>query len=127
MSKIIEGLLYSEDHEWVRAEGDLASIGITDYAQAQLGDLVFADAEPEGSEIAAGEAIGVVESVKAASDVLSPLSCVISEVNRDALDNPERITADPYESWLVKVSLSDTSELDALMDAGAYRAYLETL
>jgi len=125
MSSVKQGLFYSEDHEWLRREGGYAYIGITDYAQHNLGDIVFADAEPEGSAISQGEPVGVVESVKAAADVSSPVSCKIIEVNADLLDSPELVNSEPYESWLVKVKLDDPSELDGLMDAGEYKSFLE--
>lgn len=127
MSIVKSGLLYSTDHEWVRPEGGFAYVGITDYAQNSLGDLVFADAEPEGSGIAEGDALGVVESVKAAADVTSPVDCEIAGINSELLDSPERINAEPYESWLVKVRLSDPAALDGLMDAEAYQSYLDEL
>ena len=125
MSSIKQGLYYSEDHEWLRAEGGFAYIGITYYAQHSLGDLVFADAEPEGSEVSKGETVGVVESVKAASDVNAPVSCKIVRVNTGVLDSPELINSEPYESWLVKVKLTDPPELDSLMDAGEYKTFLD--
>lgn len=127
MSKVRAGLYYSEDHEWLRVEGDCAYVGITDHAQDSLGDLVFADAEPEGSAVSAGEALGVVESVKAAADVNAPLDCEIVEINGDVLEDPAAVNADPYGSWLVKVRPADMAALEDLMDAGAYQSYIEGL
>lgn len=127
MSRIDEGLIYSKDHEWLKKDGGDVYIGITDYAQAQLGDLVFADAEPVQSEIGEGDALGVVESVKAASDVTSPIDCVIVEINQEVLDDPARINSDPYGCWLVKATPADPAAVDALMDAAAYQAYLDGL
>ena len=127
MSKIIQGLYYSKDHEWLRVDGNAAFIGITDYAQDSLGDLVYADAEPVGSEISIGETLGVVESVKAASDVLSPVGLTVLEHNDEAFGDPALINQNPYDSWLVKVTLADSGELSGLMDADGYEAYVEAL
>ncbi len=121
MSKIIDGLYYSESHEWVKVEGNVALIGITDYAQAELGDITYVDITAEGA-IAAGEEFGALESVKASSDVYSPVSGEVVAVNDDALDAPEKVNEDPYGTWLIKVGMSDAAELDALMDAAAYKA-----
>lgn len=127
MSTVKSGLLYSEDHEWARAEGEFVYIGITDYAQDSLGELVFADAEPEGSSISTGESLGVVESVKAAADVNAPIDCEIIEINTELLESPEKINSDPYDSWLVKVKLSDPDALESLMDADTYQSYIDGL
>ncbi len=123
MSKIAQGILYSQEHEWVKAEGGSAYIGITDYAQQALGDIVFADGEPVGTKIKAGAAVGVVESVKAASDVFSPVSGTVEEINSALADAPEAVNTDPYGSWIVKIKLDDAAQLDALMDARAYAAF----
>ena len=121
MSKIIDGLYYSESHEWVKVEGNVALIGITDYAQAELGDITYVDITAEGA-IAAGEEFGALESVKAASDLYSPVSGKVVAVNEELDDAPEKVNEDAFENWIIKVEMSDPSELDALMDAAAYKA-----
>ena len=123
MAKVIEGLYYSESHEYVRVEGDFGFIGITDFAQHALGNVVYVDLPEVDDEVEAGEEFGAVESVKAASDIISPVSGTIVEVN-DALDDqPELLNQDAYENWIIKVELSDKAELDSLMDAAAYEAF----
>ena len=123
MAKIIEGLFYSESHEFVRVEGEYGYIGITDYAQHALGNVVYVDMPEADDEVEAGEEFGAVESVKAASDLISPVSGVVVEVN-DALDDePELVNEDAFENWIIKVELTDKTELDKLMDAKAYEAY----
>jgi len=123
MAKIIEGLFYSESHEFVRVEGEYGYIGITDYAQHALGNVVYVDMPETDDEVEAGEEFGAVESVKAASDLISPVSGVVVEVN-DALDDePELLNKDAFENWIIKVELTDKTELDNLMDAKAYGAY----
>ena len=125
MAKVIEGLYYSESHEYVRVEGDFGFIGITDFAQHALGNVVYVDMPEVDDEVEAGEEFGAVESVKAASDIISPVSGTIVEVN-DALDDqPELLNQDAYENWIIKVELSDKAELDSLMDATAYEAFCE--
>ena len=125
MAKAIEGLYYSESHEYVRVEGDFGFIGITDFAQHALGNVVYVDLPEVDDEVEAGEEFGAVESVKAASDIISPVSGTIVEVN-DALDDqPELLNQDAYENWIIKVELSDKAELDSLMDAAAYEAFCE--
>ena len=125
MAKVIDGLFYSESHEYVKVEGNIGYIGISDYAQHALGNVVYVDMPDVDDEIEAGEEFGAVESVKAASDLFAPVSGTIVEVN-DALDDqPELINQDPYENWIVKVELSDKSQLDNLMDAKAYAKYCE--
>ena len=123
MAKIIEGLFYSESHEFVRVEGEYGYIGITDNAQHALGNVVYVDMPETDDEVEAGEEFGAVESVKAASDLISPVSGVVVEVN-DALDDePELLNKDAFENWIIKVELTDKTELDKLMDAKAYEAY----
>lgn len=117
---IPKGLLYSKEHEWVRVEGNKAYIGITNYAQLALGDIVFVELPKAGDRIDAGDTLGVVESVKAASDVYSPVSGIVVEVNEELTDMPERINEEPYESWMAALKLSDDTELDALMDEENY-------
>ena len=125
MAKVIDGLFYSESHEYVKVEGNIGYIGISDYAQHALGNVVYVDMLDVDDEIEAGEEFGAVESVKAASDLFAPVSGTVVEVN-DALDDqPELINQDPYENWIVKVELSDKSQLDNLMDAKAYAKYCE--
>ena len=123
MSKVIEGLYYSESHEYVRVEGDFGFIGITDYAQNALGNVVYVDMPEVDDEVEAGEEFGAVESVKAASDLYSPVSGTVVEINEALEDQPELINEDAFENWIIKVELSDKSELDALMDAAAYTAF----
>jgi len=121
MSKIIDGLYYSESHEYVKVEGDFGFIGITDYAQHELGNVVYVDMPEVDDEVTAGEEFGAVESVKAASDLMSPVSGTVVEVNEALEDEPGLINKDAFENWIIKVELSDKSELDNLMDAAAYK------
>ena len=125
MAKVIEGLYYSESHEYVRVEGEFGYIGITDYAQHELGNEVYVDMHEEDDEVEAGEEFGAVESVKAASDLISPVSGTVVEVNDALADNPELINADAFANWIIKVELTDKTELDNLMDAEAYKAVCE--
>ena len=125
MAKVMEGLYYSESHEYVRVEGDFGFIGITDYAQSALGNVVYVDVPDVDDEVSAGEEFGAVESVKAASDLISPVTGVVVEVNEALEDQPELINVDAYDNWIIKVSLSDKSELDDLMDAKAYSVFCE--
>ena len=120
MSKIIKGLYYSKSHEYVKVEGEFAYIGITDYAQHALGNVVYVDMPDVEDEIEAGEDFGAVESVKAASDLIAPLSGVVVEVNEALEDKPELLNEDPYENWIIKIEISDTTELDNLLDAESY-------
>ena len=120
MAKVIEGLYYTESHEYVRVEGEYGYIGITDYAQNELGNVVYVDMPEVDDELTAGEEFGAVESTKAASDLNSPVSGTVVEVNSALEDTPELINQDAYANWIVKVKLSDTAELDSLMDAQAY-------
>ncbi len=122
MAKVIEGLYYAESHEYVRVEGEYGYIGITDYAQSQLGNVVYVDMPEVDDEVTAGEEFGAVESVKAASDLFSPVSGTVVEVNEALEDEPELINKDAFGNWIIKVELSDKSELDNLMDAAAYEA-----
>lgn len=125
MSKLIDGLRYADSHEWVKLEGDIATIGITDYAQHALGSIVYVDLPEVGDEVTAGEDFGAVESVKAASDLISPVSGEVVEINEDLEDSPELINQDAFENWIMKVKISDPAELDALMDAEAYAKICE--
>lgn len=123
MSKVIEGLYYSESHEFVKVEGEFAYVGITDFAQHELGNIVYVDLPEVDDEIEAEEDFGAVESVKAASDLTSPISGKVVEINEALEDNPELINQDAFENWIIKVELSDKSELDNLMDAKAYEEF----
>ena len=123
MAKVIEGLYYSESHEFVRVEGNVGFVGITDYAQNALGTVVYVDMPDVDDEVEAGEEFGAVESTKAASDLISPVSGKVIEVNEALNDQPELINEDAFENWIIKVELSDTSALDNLMDAKAYEAF----
>ena len=125
MSKVLEGLYYSESHEFVKVEGEFGYIGITDYAQNALGNVVYVDMPEVDDEVEAGEGIGAVESLKAASDLISPVSGTVVEVNEALEDEPELINQDAFENWIIKVELSDKAELDNLMDASAYQAFIE--
>ena len=120
MSKIIEGLLYSESHEWVKTDGNIAIIGISDFAQAELGDITYADLPSEGDCLGAGDEFGALESVKASSELYTPVSGTVVAVNTALEDAPEQINEDPYSAWIIKVEMSDKAELDSLMNAAAY-------
>lgn len=122
MAKVIEDLYYSESHEYVRVEDGFGYIGITDYAQEQLGNVVYVDMPEVDDEVTAAEDFGAVESVKAASDLISPVSGKVVEVNEALEDQPELINQDAFANWIIKVELSDPSELENLMDAGTYAA-----
>ncbi len=114
-------LHYSKDHEWVEVDGNRARIGITDYAQESLGDIVFVELPQVGDELAAGDSFGVVESVKSASDVYVPVGGKVVAINEALLDSPQDINADPYgKGWMVELEMNDPAEIESLMDAGAY-------
>ena len=119
-----EELLYSKSHEWVKEEGDIAIIGLTDFAQSELGDLVFVNLPEEGDEVTVGEAFSDVESVKAVSDVYSPVSGIVCEINEELLDAPEKINEEPYEAWFIKVK--DITEKEELLSAEEYEAFVES-
>ena len=119
---------YSQEHEWIRVEGDMGTIGITQYAQEQLGDVVFVDLPPAGRKVAKGEACAVVESVKAASDIYAPVSGEVTEANAALTDAPGDVNAEPMgKGWFFKLKLSDKSELSGLMDEAAYDAFVKSL
>lgn len=122
MAKLIDGLKYSESHEWVKVEGEIALIGITDYAQHALGNITYVDMPSVDDEVSAGEEFGAVESTKIASDLFSPVSGVVTEVNSALEDAPELINEDAYANWIIKVKMSDPSELETLLDPAAYEA-----
>ncbi len=125
MSKVIEGLYYAESHEWVKVEGEFGYVGITDFAQHQLGNIVYVDLPEVDDDVTQGEEFGAVESVKAASDLLSPVSGTIVEVNAKLSEEPELINQDAYANWIMKVKLSDAGEVSKLMDSAAYTAIAE--
>ena len=122
-----EELRYSKDHEWIRVEGDLGRIGVTDYAQSQLGDVVFLELKEVGLTLATGDQFGTVESVKAVSDLFSPVAGEIVEVNADLTSKPELVNEEPHGgAWMIVVRLADPASLDSLMDANAYGAFVES-
>lgn len=125
MAKTIEGLFYSESHEWVKVDGETAIIGISDHAQQAMGNIVYVDMPEEEDEVTANEDFGAVESVKAASDLISPVSGVVVEVNEALADAPELLNKDAYENWIIKVKMDDPKELKNLMDAAAYEKFCE--
>lgn len=121
-------LYFTKDHEWISVEGDSATVGITDYAQAQLGDVVFVEVPPAGTEVAKGKEAAVVESVKAASDVYAPVSGQVTEGNGALEADPALVNTSPEgEGWFFKLKLSDPAEIEGLMDADAYKAFVESL
>ena len=120
MAKTVEGLYYSESHEWVKVDGNVAIVGITDFAQHAMGDLSYVDMPEVDDEVNAGDEFGAVESVKAASDLFSPVSGTVVEINVELEDAPELLNQDAFANWIMKVEMSDPSELENLMDAAAY-------
>ena len=115
-------LKYTKDHEWVKIDGDIATVGVTDFAQGELGDIVYVEIETEGEEIAQGEVFGTVEAVKTVSDLFMPLSGTVEEVNEELESLPEMVNEDPYEKgWMIKIKMSDASEVDGLLSAEAYK------
>ncbi len=122
---IPSGLKYAKTHEWIKAEGGVGTVGVTDFAQRELGDIVFVEAPQPGDTVAAGTQMGTVESVKAVSELNSPVSGTVAEVNDELAGHPEYLNQDPYgQGWIVKVALSNPKELDSLMDADAYGKYV---
>ena len=125
MANVPQELKYTEDHEWVRVEGDTATFGITDYAQGELGDVVFLELPDEGDDVKQHETFGSIEAVKTVADLFAPLSGEVLEVNGSLEDEPETINKDPYNTgWLVKIKMSNPEELDGLMDAEAYTQHI---
>lgn len=124
MSKIADGLLYSESHEWVKMENGIATVGITDFAQKSMGNIVYVDMPEPDDEVSQNEEFGAVESVKAASDLYSPVSGVVTEVNEALDDEPGLLNKDAYANWIIKVKISEPAELEMLMDAAAYADFL---
>ena len=125
MSKVLEDRKYADTHEWVKLDGDVATIGISDYAQHALGNIVYVDMPEEGDEVTQGEEFGAVESVKAASDLISPVSGEVVEVNEELIDKPELLNEDAFGNWIIKVKISDPLELDKLMGAEQYKKLCE--
>ena len=120
MSKIVEGLLYSESHEWVKVDGNVAIIGVSDFAQSEMGDITYVDMPDVDDEFNAGDDFGALESVKTSSELISPVSGKVIACNDNLEDKPELINEDAYRAWIIKIEMSDKSELDALLSAGAY-------
>ncbi|MCQ2158985.1 MAG: glycine cleavage system protein GcvH [Bacteroidales bacterium] len=120
MSKVLEGIRYSESHEWVKAEGNIAYIGVSDFAQSELGDITYVDVPGEGEIVTKGVEFGALESVKTAADLVSPVSGKIIEANGSVIDAPELINQDAYSAWIVKVEMSDPSEIDTLLTPEEY-------
>jgi glycine cleavage system H protein len=124
MSKILDGLKYSESHEWVKVDGSVAFVGVSDFAQKEMGDITYVDMPEEGDDVLAGEEFGALESVKASSDLIAPVSGTVVAVNEALADAPEKVNEDAYGSWIIKVEMSNPAELDALLDAAAYQALI---
>ena len=120
MSKILDELLYSESHEWVKVDGNIAIIGVSDFAQAEMGDITYVDVPAEGDTVTKEEDFGALESVKASSELYAPVSGEVVAVNAELEDKPELINEDPYGAWIIKVEMSDKSELETLLSAAAY-------
>ena len=119
-------LKYTQDHEWVRVDGDIAVVGVTDFAQSELGDVVFVEIETEGEELDKGETFGTVEAVKTVSDLFMPVGGEVIEFNEALADEPELVNKDPYgEGWMIKIKIASTAELEDLLDADAYQAMIE--
>ena len=124
MANVPENLHYSKDHEWVRVEGDTAVVGITDHAQEQLGDVVYVELPKAGEDFAAHESFGSVESVKAVSEIFTPVSGKVTEVNQSLNDEPEKVNANPYgEGWMIKIKMSNRGEVDSLLTAAEYEDF----
>lgn len=124
--KIVEGIYYSKDHEWIKVEGDEVYIGITDYAQHALGEVVYVEMPEIDDELNCGDAFGVIESVKAASDSYMPVSGTVVEINEELETTPQLLNSSPYDSWILKVKIGDSSELDNLMNHEDYNEFCES-
>lgn len=122
--KVAKGLYYTKDHEWVKVEGDLAFVGVADYAQHHLGDIVYVELPEVDDEIEKGESFSAIESVKAAADVYMPVSGKVVEVNEELIDDPALLNADPYENWMLKIELTNKEELEELMTSEDYEKFL---
>jgi glycine cleavage system H protein len=125
MSKVIEGLFYSESHEWVKVDGNIATVGVTDFAQKEMGDITYVDMPDVDDEVSKGEEFGALESVKASSDLYSPVSGTVTEKNEALEDKPELVNEDAFSNWIIKVKMSDPAEVKELMDAAAYTKLIE--
>lgn len=125
MSKVLEHLRYTDSHEWVSLDGEVATVGITDYAQHALGNIVYVDLPEVGDEVTSGEEFGAVESVKAASDLISPVSGEVIEINEDLVDAPELLNKDAFANWIMKVRVNDPGEVNELMDSKEYQSIIE--
>lgn len=125
MSTLPENLYYTEEHEWISVDGDIATIGITDFAQSSLGDIVFVELPEAESSIDQGDSFGVVESIKSVSDLYTPVTGRVLEKNEDAEDAPEKLNENAFGCWLVKIKMSDPSQVEKLMDAKKYQAFCE--
>lgn len=123
--KVMEGLVYTEDHEWVKVEGDEAYIGVSDHAQDSLGDIVYVELPEIDDEIEQSDSFSAVESVKAAADIYMPIDGKVTAINEDLLDSPELLNEDPYENWMIKVEIIDKSQIDELMTSEEYEKFLE--
>jgi len=123
--KVLENLKYTKEHEWLKVDGNTVTFGITDYAQNMLGGIVYVELPEEEDELEKGENFAVIESVKAATDIIAPVDGTVLEVNEDLDDEPEKMNEAPYEAWVVKIELSDPSQLDGLMDADTYEKFCE--
>lgn len=120
-----ENLKYTKEHEWIKVEGDTGMIGITDYAQGELGDIVYVDINPDITELSAGEPFGTIEAVKTVSDLYAPVNGKVIEVNKKLNDEPQLVNSDPYgEGWIIKIELSDPAQVNGLLDSAAYNAQL---
>ena len=120
MSTVIDGLLFSESHEWVKVDGNVAIIGVSDFAQSEMGDITYVDMPAEGDKLEKGNEFGALESVKASSELYSPVSGTVIACNTEVEDSPEKINEDPYVAWIIKVEMSDSAELSSLMTAAEY-------
>ncbi len=120
MSQVIENLYYTEEHEWIKIEGDIATVGITDFAQSSLGDIVFVELPEEGTDLKESDSFGVVESIKSVSDLYSPLSGSVVDKNSEVEETPETINQTPYSAWLIKLKLNDLDQVQSLMDSKSY-------
>lgn len=125
MAKVVEGLKYTEEHEWIAIDNGTATIGITDFAQSSLGDIVFVELPEENENLEANNSFGVVESIKSVSDLYSPITGKVLEKNTTVEDTPESLNEDAYGAWLIKVEITDTTQIDKLMDFKAYEEYCE--
>jgi glycine cleavage system H protein len=125
MTNVPSDLRYTKTHEWVKTDGDVVEVGVDDYAQEQLGDITYLELPDAGTEVTQGEPLGVVESVKAATDIYAPVTGEVVEANQSIVDSPDSMNSQPYDSWLVRIRVGDTSQLDQLMDAQQYQQFLD--